>query len=79
MQSAMHVLVVALARKGASYEDGARSRCSLLFKSAVSCCFFFVLRAQSARVALGPCIDHRGIVTEFSSSDSSVVSDDDCV
>ncbi|CAL1162304.1 unnamed protein product [Cladocopium goreaui] len=29
-------------------------------------------------VALGPCIDHRGIVTEFSSSDSSVVSDDDC-
>ena len=45
----------------------------------VSRCFFFVLRAQSARVALGPCIEHRCIVTEFASSDSSVVSDDDYV
>ena len=72
----MHLSVVALARKRkvTKMMQGLFSPFSF---HAVSCCFFFVLGAQSARVALGPCIEHRGIVTEFSSSDSSVVSDDD--
>eukprot|EP00435_Cladocopium_sp_Y103_P029887 s603_g7.t1 len=53
--------------------------CSLLFSRHLMLFLrFFVLQAQSARVALGPCIEHLPIVTEFSSSDSSVVSDDDC-
>ena len=75
-QSAMHLFVVAVARKRkvTKMMQGLFSPFSF---HAVSCCLFFVLGAQSARVALGPCIEHRGIVTEFSSSDSSVVSDDD--